>query len=396
MFRLCLFTVLLVAVAVNCLPAKSGPKLGRIPLKKGKLTKNVIDQIGPHREALRKRYSNKNLGSAIEPLTNYLDAQYYGPISIGTPAQNFTVIFDTGSSNLWVPSVKCGFLNIACKTHNKYNSAASSSYKADGSSFGIQYGTGSLTGFLSVDSVSIAGLTVKEQTFGEAINQPGVTFVAAKMDGILGMAYDTISVNGVKPVFDNLVAEGAVDEPVFSFYLNRDPNAENGGEILFGGADPNHYTGDITWVNVDKKAYWQIPVEGMSIEGAKTKLCDGGCEMIADTGTSLIAGPSKEVKAINKMIGALDIGTAAIVSCKNIDSLPDIHFQIAGKKFTLTGKDYIMQIENMGETMCISGFMGMDIPPPSGPLWILGDVFIGKYYTIFDAGNDRVGFAESK
>ena len=67
----------------------------------------------------------------------------------------------------------------------------------------------------------VAGITVKNQEFAEAVTQPGTTFVDAKFDGILGMAWPEIAVDKATPVFQNMVAQGLVDKPVFGVYLDR-------------------------------------------------------------------------------------------------------------------------------------------------------------------------------
>lgn len=334
-----------------------------------------------------------------EGLTNYMDAQYYGAITIGTPPQEFQVIFDTGSSNLWVPSKKCGWTNIACYLHNKYDSTKSSTYVKDGRDFKIEYGSGSMKGFVSKDTVCVADLCVKGQEFAEAVDEPGMTFAMAKFDGILGMAFPAISVDKLEPVFNQMLDQNLVDQPVFSFWVNRDASDENGGELTLGGLDPDHYSGSIYYSQVTREAYWQFTMDG--IKGAKGNSLIGKnkAQAIADTGTSMIVGPTNNVTIIQNYIGATPSNQAKgvyTVDCNKIGDLPPISFVIGGQSFTLTGQDYIMVVSTMGQTMCISGFMGMDMPPNVGPIWILGDVFIGKFYTVFDYGNSKVGFATAK
>ena len=363
-----------------------------------------------------------------------------------------------------------------------------------GTAFAIQYGTGSLEGFLSTDTLNFGGLQVLGQTFAEATAEPGITFVAAKFDGILGMAFGSISVDGVTTPVTNMLTQHLLEQPLFSFYLKR--GSADGGQLILGGVDPTQFSGNHTYVKVTHRDYWRFSMGTLEVKGKgdDIQICQEGCEAIADTGTSLIAGPPHEVQLIQDaitfsladtpsafsktsradrcaalaaataekaqgqsvsaagvctMLGACappgpsarrsllrkaadfsgtplssaecDACTAAVdaalgkateqelaetlaevceasagvsapgdqvqVDCAVIGSLPDVTITLAGTPFVLTSQNYVLKVQDV----CILGFQGLDTGDLK--LWILGDVFISAYHTIFDLAGGQVGFA---
>ncbi|XP_075492214.1 cyprosin-like [Primulina tabacum] len=503
-----LLTVLCLLALITCSLVPSSDGLRRIGLKKRPLDLPKIIAAkrarseGENRSGTGLEGMQQNLGDSegdIVSLKNYLDAQYYGEIHIGSPPQKFTVIFDTGSSNLWVPSSKCYF-SIACYLHPRYKSSLSKTYKKNGKSCSISYGSGSVSGFLSQDNVEVGDVVVKDQVFIETTREAGLTFLVGKFDGILGLGFQEISVGNIVPVWYNMLDQDLVDEKVFSFWLNRDTDADSGGEIVFGGVDPEHYKGNHTYVPVTEKGYWQFDLGDVIVGNLSTAFCEGGCAAIVDSGTSLLTGPTTVITQINHAIGAegivsteckqlvseygemiwnllvdgvqpnkvcsqlslcgsngahsessniemvvdkerkeeKSIGDSPLcaacemavswirsqikndgfkeqvlnyvnqlcesipspsgestIDCNSLSSMPNVTFTIGGKPFTLTPEQYIIKTGVGISALCISGFGALDVPPPRGPLWIIGDVFMGPYHTVFDYGNLQIGFAEA-
>jgi len=333
-------------------------------------------------------HADANKGHPV-PISNFLNAQYFSEMTVGSPPQEFKVVLDTGSSNLWVPSSECG--SIACYLHSKYDSSASSTYTKNGSEFEIRYGSGSLSGFVSQDHISIGDLTIKDQLFAEATSEPGLAFAFGRFDGILGLGYDTIAVNGIEPPFYKMIDQDLIDEPVFAFYLSDTNNEGSESVVTFGGVDESHYTGKMTKIPLRRKAYWEVDLDAITFGGQTADLEDTGA--ILDTGTSLIALPSTLADLLNKEIGAKkSFNGQYTVECEKRDSLPDMSFTLTGHNFTIGPYDYILEVQGS----CISAFMGMDFPEPVGPLAILGDAFLRQWYSVYDLGNNAVGLAKAK
>ncbi|KAI4786434.1 hypothetical protein KUCAC02_037120 [Chaenocephalus aceratus] len=156
------------------------------------------------------------------------------------------------------------------------------------------------------------------------------------------------------------------------------------------------YDGPINWLPVTAKAYWQITMDSVVVQGVNP-FCPHGCQAIVDTGTSLITGPTDVILDIQQLIGATPTTFGEfIVDCARLSNFPHITFILGGKEYTLTSDQYIRE-EMLGDKkLCFSGFQAVDMISSEGPLWILGDVFLTQYYSVYDRGQDRVGFAIAK
>ncbi|KAL2829705.1 aspartic peptidase domain-containing protein [Aspergillus cavernicola] len=391
-------SLLSASVLLGCASAEVHKlKLNKVPLAEQFITRNIAD----HANALSQKYMGQFQQNVLEDeptnamgrhdvlVDNFMNAQYFSEIQIGTPPQTFKVVLDTGSSNLWVPSSECG--SIACYLHQKFDSSSSSSYKQNGSEFAIQYGSGSLSGFVSQDTLQIGDLKVKDQLFAEATSEPGLAFAFGRFDGILGLGFDTISVNKIVPPFYKMIEQGLLDDPVFAFYLGDANKEGDSSEATFGGIDEDHYTGELINIPLRRKAYWEVDLDAIALGDDVADLENTG--VILDTGTSLIALPSNLAEMINSQIGAKKGFTGQYsIECEKRDSLPDLTFTLSGHNFTIGPYDYTLEVQGS----CISAFMGMDFPEPVGPLAILGDAFLRKWYSVYDLGNSAVGLAKAK
>ena len=198
-------------------------------------------------------------GPASVPISDYQNAQYFGPIEIG--GQKFTVIFDTGSANLWVPAKNCSWKT--CWFHTRYDASKSSSYKPDGRKYSVQYGSGPVEGVFASDTVKVGDIEVPGQLFAE-VNQVSfgplnLAFAAGKFDGLLGLGFKTISQYQIPTPFETMVAQKLVDEPVFAFYLQSDASAA--GELVFGGIDKSHFSGELVDVPLTSETYWEVSLD---------------------------------------------------------------------------------------------------------------------------------------
>jgi hypothetical protein len=317
---------------------------------------------------------------------------YYGTVEIGSPKQAFTVVFDTGSGNLMVPSTYCN--SRACKMHRRFDRKASytaQDIESDGNPskpgaardvITVTFGTGEISGVFVQDDVCIGSLCTNCRFVG-ATDETDDPFTSFNFDGVLGLALPQMSQGPEFSVMDRLVQAKALKKPLFSVFLS-DSSSES-SEITFGDVKQEHMASGMFWQPVSRDTgYWQVQIKDIAIDHKRQSLC-AGCQVAVDTGTSQLAGPTDVINELSRRL-------AVKTDCSNYKDLPDLGFVMGDHILNLQPQDYV----DKGSDGCQVSLMPLDVPPPNGPLFIFGDPFLRKYYTAYDRENNRIGFAAAR
>ena len=356
---------------------------------------------------LNKRQSNDIL-SGNDAQTLFA---YHGQIAIGTPSQTFSILFDTGSYQLWVRSKECQV--AACTGLPAFDSNVSSTFKnLDKAAPSIDYVDGTtVSGIRVQDTVSVVGYTTPNLTFELATDTNERT---PDTDGIMGLSYPPTS--GDATFWDTAVKTQVTKSSVFSYYID---STDKVGGMTFGGMDVARYNGSLAWLPVIPTAssfgqsvyvYWQVKLSGISAAGeAISQFPSNGMAAVMDTGTSLAIFPRAIADALNVKLGLRSINTGGSgsslygVTCpsgKIPSSLPNVTLTFNNVALTIPPSTYIfIQPDTAGRLVCISGFAGSESSSSSSSTLtsaaIIGNVLLRQFYTVFDYGAREIGISNA-
>ncbi|KAF9220173.1 acid protease [Gyrodon lividus] len=331
----------------------------------------------PHPSAVKRARKRASNGLSLDPFD--VGNLWFGAVTIGTPPQTYTVLFDTGSSDLVLPGVDC---DNSCIGHALYNPASSTTSVNPGLPFVIHYGmSDSAFGQQHTDNVTIVGLTATDQTFGVASHYSwGLQIRQFSPDGVMGMAFQSVSTYNQSPVFQTLVTQGRTDEPVFAFNL-----AGPGPELYLGGTNPDKYIGDFSYTQVTEHGYWQVNMDNIVVNG---EVLLTNINSIIDTGAALIHGLPEDVATFYEAVGGAPLPNYPKFYTFPCDNVPMVSFTFGGTSFPISTDTLIVGLAYEGSSDCIGAIIA-----ENDPYWVVGAIFLENVYTIFDFANVRVGFA---
>lgn len=343
------------------------------------------------------------------------DELYYGSFQVGTsPAQTFTADFDTGSADLFVPGPSCGTAQ-GCKAGTQYSQKGTDRHTTTS----VTYGSGMITGEDYFDTVTVAGLTASNTNLVSLTSAQG--FSSSDSNSLMGMGFSTIANSKEPTYFENLMSQGKVKTPEFSFFLGRSASGTTGqSELTLGGRDTSKYTGAVTSIPVTQKGYWQVAIDGASVN-SNTPISGTSGQAAIDTGTTIILAPTDAASALFAQIPGsmpllLESGGGETLYGYPCDFSGKVNLVFGGKSFVINPQDFnlgvvstglagifgdnpfteaLNRLFGFGGQMCAAAIAGADLIPGE-ELYIVGDSFLKNWYSIYSYTGPSVSFAAAK
>ncbi|XP_065209271.1 chymosin-like [Planococcus citri] len=319
--------------------------------------------------------------SKYEPGDEVNGQGFYGTISIGTPPQKINVLFDWKTNGIWMLSSYCNDSVCRAQNHSTYNHKISTTFRGeDDFDTKIWQHPGEATDTITIGNIQTQNVSFFVTTSSEEFN-------STPYDGFVGL--------GRESDFIHRHCEKLGFKRKFSLYIQDNSTSE----LMLCGEDKTKFQGNLKYITTDGQQFsrWNVAIQSILLHrGDKYVLemqFDDARRFALDPTSSYITGPND---VIAKIYNELNTRTSKIrddlkeVDCKHIHTLPNITFRAADNNFTLTGNDYIKQVTHNDERVCIVQFVSHEY----SELWIIGNVFNRKFYTVFDVEMQRIGFAE--
>lgn len=366
-----------------------GPSADNAAREAGRLIRKFsskASRTSPSPEVLVGRDNQYTVSTAAAPSgTNSVgidqdgtDFSYFIEAKLGSSDKPLYMLCDTGAGTTWVMGSNCN--SDACKMHTTWGPSDSTTSKAIGDEFSLNYGTGAVNGTLTEDTMTIASVKVT-MAFGVA-NTTSDDFKSFAFDGILGLSMN----NGSSDNFMGSVKEDKLlTSNVFSVALDRAEDGPNTGQLTFGGIDSSKFTGDITYtpVNATANGDWAIPMDGIGYDSNKANVT--GRLAYIDTGTTYAFGPPEDVAALHKIIPGAN-STDGVTFTAPCNSDKSITVTFSGVAHNISVKDWLSDPSESG--VCTSNIFGREVVTGA---WFLGAVYLKNVYTVFDIDETRVG-----
>lgn len=305
---------------------------------------------------------------------------YSGLLGIGSPRQEFRVVFDTGSGHVVLPAVECK--SESCLVHRRYNmkaSATSTPINMDGSPVKpgelcdqatIGFGTGSIKGEFVKDRVCVgasddavnnsaaaSGLCMDMHSV-VAVEMTTRPFKSFNFDGIFGLGLGSLALSEEFSAFG--VMSKQLETPCFGAFLTEGENGDKDSEMALGGYNPQHLLEPLSWIDVanPEQGYWQVAIKAVRLGGVELDVCkDGSCRGVVDTGTSHLGVPAPFDAELAQML-TRDAGD--LLDCR-LTEAPELQIELSGVNLTLHPHNYMRRLP-LREDVTVSSSIGVHVP----------------------------------